>query len=89
MKSITSSRLFIYLFIYLFIHLFHIYGTEHTTQWGSNLSVSLQITHPAQPTGVHVPYSFRTVVWVLLRPTRTLQISESTVRRDLRFLALI
>ena len=22
-------------------------------------------------TGVYVPYSFRTVVWVLLRPTRT------------------
>ena len=71
MQSITSSWLFIYLFIYLFIHFFHIYGTENTTQRGSNLSVSLQITHPAQPTGVHVPYSFRTVVWVLLRPTRT------------------
>ena len=34
-------------------------------------------------TGVYVPYSFRIVVWVLLRPTRTNQISESAVRRDL------
>ena len=37
--------------------------------------VSLQIIHPPQKglatlPEVYVPYSFRTVVWVLLRPTR-------------------
>ena len=33
-----------------------------------------QIPQPVEvghTTGVYVPYSFRTVVWVLLRPTRT------------------
>ena len=34
-------------------------------------------------TGVYVPYSFRTVVWVLLRPTRT------SMRQNLRFFVLI
>ena len=38
-------------------------------------------------TGVYDPYSFRIVRWVLLRPTE--QISESAVRRDLRFFDLI
>ena len=38
---------------------------------------SLLTENPPSPgkvdhtTGVYVPYSFRTVVWVLLRPTRT------------------
>ena len=37
---------------------------------------SLQLTRPSlgeigHTTGVYVPHSFRTVVWVLLRPTRT------------------
>ena len=51
---------------------------EHTTERGSNLSVSLQITHPAQerlttPPGSTSPTSLRIEVWVLLRPTRTNQ----------------
>ena len=52
-------------------------GAEHTTERGSNLSLSLKIPHPAQerlvtpPCRVYVPHSFRTVLWVLLRPTRT------------------
>ena len=32
---------------------------------------SVKVNHK---TGVYVPYSFRTVVWVLLRPTRTTQV---------------
>ena len=39
-------------------------------------------------TRVYVPYSFQTVVWVLLHPTRTDQ-WKSAVRRDLRFIVLI
>ena len=47
----------IYLSIYLFIQSVPPRGAEHTTKRGSNLSVSLQITHPAQerlatPTGI-------------------------------------
>ena len=55
-----------------------IYGVEHTTKWGSSLSV-LTYNPPCSPgevddtTGVYIPYSFQTVVWVLLRPTRTNQ----------------
>ena len=40
-------------------------------------------------TGVCIPYSFRTVVWILLLPTRTYRIGLSAVRRDLRFFVLI
>ena len=40
-------------------------------------------------TGVCIPYSFRTVGWILLRPTRTYRIGLSAVRRDLRFFVLI
>ena len=39
-------------------------------------------------TGLYVPYSFRTVVWVLYVPHKN-QITESAVRWDLRFLVLI
>ena len=48
---------------------------------------SLLTDNPPSPgkvghtTGVYVPYSFRTVVWVLLRPTN--QISKSAMRRNL------
>ena len=73
--SSSSISLFVYLFIYLFIQSPPLYGVEHTTERGSNLSVLTD--NPPGPgevsytTGVYVPCSFRTVVWVLLRPTRT------------------
>ena len=38
-------------------------------------------------TGVYNPYSFRIVMWALLRPKE--QISESAVRRDIRCFVLI
>ena len=75
--SSCSIGLFVGLFIYLFIQLLPLYGAEHTTERGSNLRLSLRTDNPPSPgeagytTGVYVPYSFRTVVWVLLRPTRT------------------
>ena len=46
--SSSSMSLFACLFIYLFIQSLPLYGAEHTTERGSNLSVSLQITQPAQ-----------------------------------------
>ena len=55
------------------------YGAEYTTERrGSNLSVL--VDNPPSPgevghtTGVYVPYSFRTVVYVLLCPTRTREV---------------
>ena len=39
-------------------------------------------------TGVCIPYSFRTVGWILLRPTRTYRIGLSAVRRDLQHFLL-
>ena len=63
------------LFIYLIICTIWC-GTHNTV--GLYLSLFLQITHPAQDseashtTGIYVLYSFRTVVWVLLRLTRTI-----------------
>ena len=55
---------------------------------------SLQLTRPSlgeigHTTGVYVPHSFRTVVWVLLRSTRTRYSVKVAVRRDLRFFVLI
>ena len=47
----------------------------------------LQPVKVGHTTGVYDPYSFRIVMWVLLRPTS--QISESAVRGDLRFFVLI
>ena len=62
--------------IYLFIHFHHILCcAAHTTERSSNLIVFTD--NPSSPgeightTGVYVSCSFRTVVWVLLRPTRT------------------
>ena len=76
--------------------------TIHFYMWTVSSDVSIQRRH-WQPlsvhlwaprtlkvdhsTGVYVPYSFRTVVWVLLRPSS--QISVSAVRRNLRFFVLI
>ena len=55
-------------------------------EWtGTGLICPMQDDIPT--TGVYVPYSFRTVVWVLYVPHE--QISESAVRRDLRFFVLI
>ena len=52
--------------------------------------------HPPSPgkfgrtkSGVYVPSSFGTVVWVLLHPTIKNQISESAVRQNLRFFVLV
>ena len=73
--SSCSISFFACLFIYLFIRSLPLYGAEHTTERGSNLSVLTD--NPPSPgevgytTGVYVPYSFRTVVWVILRSTRT------------------
>ena len=59
----------------------------------SVLSFAITQTSPGKfgrtMSGVYVPSSFGTVVWVLLHPTTKNQISESAVRQDLRFFVLI
>ena len=70
----------VYLFIYLFIYLPAFWTQACPEGMCTNGLRSHARCHPypiPQPvkvghtTGVYVPYSFRTVVWVLLRPTRT------------------
>ena len=80
--------LFIYLFIYLFIQSVPPKPAEHTTKLGSNLSLSLQITHPTQerlatPPGSTSPTIFEQWRGFFYVPQN--QISESAVKRDLRF----
>ena len=70
---------FIYLFIYIYIF---IYLITSTIWCGAHNRARLQFKcvlkdNPLSPgevghtTAVYDPYSFRTVVWVLLRPIRT------------------
>ena len=73
-------------------------GIQHTRRHWQPLSVHLwaYCTHPTHDvsdvmwcvkvghtTRVYVPYTFRTVVWVLLRATRARYVSVSAVRQDL------
>ena len=77
---VKDNYLFIYFFYYLFFY--KLFWTQACPEGiGTNgTQRSHARCHPypiPQPvkvghtTGVYVPYSFRTVVWVLLRPTRT------------------
>ena len=71
---------------------------------GSHSQSIYELTLPTQPmmwvmwcdcvkvghtTRVYVPYTFRTVVWVLLRFTRTRYVSVSALRQDLWFFVFI
>ena len=76
---------------YLFNHFYH-NGAEHTTERGSNLRVSLQITHPAQerlttPPGSMSPTLFKQ--WCRFFYVPQEQIRESAVRPDMQFFILI
>ena len=81
----------------LFFSFNHYVITSTITGCGSHNTAGLQFkcvltVNPPGPgevdhtTGVYVPYSFQTVVKVLLRPTRTGW--ESAVRQDLQFSSL-
>ena len=67
---------FIYLFTYLFIWSLPPYSAEHKSERGSNFKCVLTDNPPGieeagHTTDVYVPYSSKTVGWVLLRPTIT------------------
>ena len=70
------AYLFIYLFIYNFNHFYHM--VQNTQQSGPGLQFKCVLTDSPPSTGevglttgVYVPYSFQTVVLVLLQPPRT------------------
>ena len=75
---------FIYSFTYLFNHFQQKTRLEFKCVLADNLPSPWKVGHT---TGVYVPYSFQTVVWVLLLPTKN-QIGESAVRQEPRFLSL-
>ena len=68
---------FIYSFTYLFNHFQQKTRLEFKCVLADNLPSPWEVGHT---TGVYVPYSFQTVVWVLLLPTKN-QIGESAVRQ--------
>ena len=89
--------------IYMYINMWIVLklGRQHTkAPPAAALSPFMSLLFPANPwcdccakvghsTGVYVHYSFRKVVWVLLRRSHKIQISVCAVRRDLRFFVLI
>ena len=70
-----SQQVHISVIYYLFYNHFHL--TVCNTQQGGLQFKCVLTDNPPSPgkvghtTGVYVPYSFQTMVWVLLRPTRT------------------